>query len=44
MASDTGLFEAKISIEATAVVTHPPGTQFDEDGKPIPPADEEVNQ
>jgi hypothetical protein len=38
---DSGLFEAVIQIEATAVVTHPPGTTIDEDGNLIPPPDKD---
>jgi hypothetical protein len=41
MADETGMFLSELQIEATAVVTHPPGTKFDEDGKPIPPDEDD---
>jgi hypothetical protein len=40
MPEDTDGFIAKLKIEVGATVTHPPGTTFDEEGKPIPPKDE----
>lgn len=40
---DSGLFEAALQIEATAVVTHPLGTTIDEDGNLIPPSDKDDN-
>lgn len=33
---DPRLFEAELTITATAVATHPEGTALDEDGHPIP--------
>jgi hypothetical protein len=40
-AEDSGLFESELHIEVSASVTHPPGTTFDNDGKPIPPKADE---
>jgi hypothetical protein len=36
---EPGILDSLITIEATAVVTHPEGTTFDENGLPIPPAE-----
>jgi hypothetical protein len=41
MAEDNGCFETALTIEVSAEVTHPPGTEFDADGNPIPPKDEQ---
>jgi hypothetical protein len=40
-AEDLGMFMSSLQIEATAVVTHPPGTKFDGNGNPIPPKDDD---
>lgn len=34
-------FISKVQIEVGATVTHPPGTLFDAEGKPIPPKDDD---
>jgi hypothetical protein len=34
-------FVTKMQIEVGATVTHPPGTTFDDEGKPIPPKDDD---
>jgi len=40
MPENSGLFESALTIEVGAEVTHPPGTEFDADGNPIPPKEE----
>jgi hypothetical protein len=36
-----GSFLKQITIEVAATATHPPGTELDENGRPIPPKDDE---
>jgi hypothetical protein len=38
---ETGSFNTEIQTEVGATVTHPPGTTFDDEGKPIPPKDDD---
>jgi hypothetical protein len=41
MPETTDSFETALTIEVSAEVTHPPGTELDADGNPIPPKDDQ---